>query len=145
MMMSLGLKELRYLRACISGEMVKSWCAIIQWPHAVSHQRPCRYICFILPTWIRVPIILKADMICYAKYAVMHHIWNSITSNTISADALPPSLGWGQFQSWNWNCLQSQFRNWNWRCHFNKVWWQCLVPTSTTRFASDAGYRMAKM
>ena len=27
----------------------------------------------------------------------------------------------------------------------NKVWWQCLVPTSTTRFASDAGYRMAKM
>ena len=42
------------LRACISGEAVKSWCAIIQWPHAVSHQRPCRYICFILPTWIRV-------------------------------------------------------------------------------------------
>ena len=27
----------------------------------------------------------------------------------------------------------------------NKAWWQCLVPTSTTRFASDAGYRMAKM
>ena len=27
----------------------------------------------------------------------------------------------------------------------NKVWWQCLVPTSTTRFASDVGYRMAKM
>ena len=28
---------------------------------------------------------------------------------------------------------------------YNKVWWQCLVPTSTTRFASDVGYRMAKM
>ena len=27
----------------------------------------------------------------------------------------------------------------------NKVWWQCLVPTSATRFASDVGYRMAKM
>ena len=27
----------------------------------------------------------------------------------------------------------------------NKVWWQCLVPTSTTRFASDVGYRMAKI
>ena len=27
----------------------------------------------------------------------------------------------------------------------NKVWWQCLVPTSTTRFSSDVGYRMAKM
>ena len=26
-----------------------------------------------------------------------------------------------------------------------KVWWQCLVPTSTTRFTSDVGYRMAKM
>ena len=27
----------------------------------------------------------------------------------------------------------------------NKVWWLCLVPTSTTRFASDVGYRMAKI
>ena len=27
----------------------------------------------------------------------------------------------------------------------NKVWWQCPVPTSTTRFASDVGYRMVKM
>ena len=27
----------------------------------------------------------------------------------------------------------------------NKVWWQCLVPTSTTRFANDVGYRIAKM
>ena len=26
----------------------------------------------------------------------------------------------------------------------NKIRWQCLVPTSTTRFASDVGYRMAK-
>ena len=30
------------------------------------------------------------------------------------------------------------------KCWINKVWWQCLVPTSTTRFASDVGYRMAK-
>ena len=27
----------------------------------------------------------------------------------------------------------------------NKVWWLRLVPTSTTRFASDVGYRMAKI
>ena len=26
----------------------------------------------------------------------------------------------------------------------NKIWWLCLVQTSTTRFASDVGYRMAK-
>ena len=26
----------------------------------------------------------------------------------------------------------------------NKTWWLCLVPTSTTRFASEVGYRMAK-
>ena len=26
----------------------------------------------------------------------------------------------------------------------NKIWWLCLVPTSTTRFANDVGYRMAK-
>ena len=27
----------------------------------------------------------------------------------------------------------------------NKIWWLCLVPTSTTRFASDVEYRMAKI
>ena len=26
----------------------------------------------------------------------------------------------------------------------NKFWWLCLLPTSTIRFASDLGYRMAK-
>ena len=26
----------------------------------------------------------------------------------------------------------------------NKIWWQCLVPTSTTRLAIDVGYRVAK-
>ena len=26
----------------------------------------------------------------------------------------------------------------------NKIWWLCLVPTSTTRFASDVGCRMAQ-
>ena len=26
----------------------------------------------------------------------------------------------------------------------NKIWWLCLLPTSTTRFASDVGYRMAR-
>ena len=26
----------------------------------------------------------------------------------------------------------------------NRIWWLCLVPTSTTSFASDLGYRMAK-
>ena len=26
----------------------------------------------------------------------------------------------------------------------NIIWWLCLVPTSTTRFASGVGYRMAK-
>ena len=29
--------------------------------------------------------------------------------------------------------------------HNNKVCWLCLVPTSTTSFASDVGYRMAKI
>ena len=26
----------------------------------------------------------------------------------------------------------------------NKIWWLCLVPTTTTRFANDVGYKMAK-
>ena len=29
--------------------------------------------------------------------------------------------------------------------HMNKIWWLCLVPTSTTRFASEVGYRIAKI
>ena len=28
---------------------------------------------------------------------------------------------------------------------YNKIWWLCLVPTSTTRFASEVGYRIAKI
>ena len=27
----------------------------------------------------------------------------------------------------------------------NKIWWLCLVPTSITRFASEVGYKMAKI
>ena len=27
----------------------------------------------------------------------------------------------------------------------NKIWWLCLVPTSTARFANEVGYRMAKI
>ena len=27
----------------------------------------------------------------------------------------------------------------------HKIWWLCLVPTSTPRFASDVGYRMTKI
>ena len=37
---------------------------------------------------------------------------------------------------WSANCYKAPF---------NKIWWLCLVPTSTTRFASDVGYRMAKI
>ena len=29
-------------------------------------------------------------------------------------------------------------------CWNNRIWWLCLVSTSTTRFARDLGYRMAK-
>ena len=33
----------------------------------------------------------------------------------------------------------------HWELGFNKIWWLCLVPTSTThRFACGVGYRMAK-
>ena len=31
------------------------------------------------------------------------------------------------------------------RALVNKIWWLCLVPTSTTRFASEVGYRIAKI
>ena len=27
----------------------------------------------------------------------------------------------------------------------NKIWWLCLVPTSTTRFATGVEYRMPKI
>ena len=46
-----------------------------------------------------------------------------------------------------WCSSGSSMSGLHWKAvsHWNKVWWQCLVPTSTTRFASDAGYRMTKM
>ena len=36
------------------------------------------------------------------------------------------------------------FDMWTIDMWFNKIWWLCLVSTSTTRFASDVGCRMAK-
>ena len=36
-----------------------------------------------------------------------------------------------------------KWSQWTW-FGVNKIWWLCLVPTPTTRFASDVGCRMAK-
>ena len=36
------------------------------------------------------------------------------------------------------------FVRWIHQWPVNRIWWLCLVPTSTTRFASDLGCRMAK-
>ena len=43
------------------------------------------------------------------------------------------------------HCYVHKFADYTHYEECNKVWWQCLVSTSTTRFASDVGYRMAKM
>ena len=59
---------------------------------------------------------------------------------------------WPKFGRWH---FQMQFLEWNFLYYdsnfteiysyvSNKIWWLYLVPTSTTRFASDVGYRMAK-
>ena len=63
-----------------------------------------------------------------------------------------PAIGWiphteasdGELWCLFFTCAwkkQLSKQSWVW----NKVWWLCLVPTSTTRFASDAGYRMDKI
>ena len=52
-----------------------------------------------------------------------------------------------------WSCfVNSQMHSWWENCTVgytsllcNKIWWLCLVPTATTRFASEVGYRMAKI
>ena len=49
------------------------------------------------------------DMLCQKCCDVTY--WNSMTSNTMSANALSPSMGWGQFPSWNWKFIQFKFRN----------------------------------
>ena len=52
---------------------------------------------------------------------------------------------------WGICAVGSQLRMWPFHVNiykettFNEVWWQCLVLISTTRFAGDVGYRMAKM
>ena len=51
-----------------------------------------------------------------------------------------PIMQWATRQS------QSIFRPTNYKSVMtaNKIWWLCLVHISTTRFASDVGYRIAK-
>ena len=57
-------------------------------------------------------------------------------------DARFPNFRCHLIYYWNVLCI---FRLWICFSVFNKIWWVCLVPTSTTRFASDVGYRMAKI
>ena len=56
---------------------------------------------------------------------------------------------WNLFKLWHFpsDLTQAHHQNFQNSMEFhwyNKIWWLCLVPTSTTRFASDVGYRMAK-
>ena len=44
----------------------------------------------------------------------------------------------------NMSALDQVFLVLDWTAWLNKIWWLCLVSTSTTWFASDVGYRMAK-
>ena len=41
------------------------------------------------------------------------------------------------FKIWEYRVLHALFSN--------KIWWLWLAPTSTTRFATEVGYRMAKI
>ena len=43
------------------------------------------------------------------------------------------------------SCVFCQLKVWSVYNLRNNIWWLCLVPTSTTRFASDVGCRMAKI
>ena len=52
-------------------------------------------------------------------------------------DLLPHLPGVSELKSF----LQDDIKN----VIFNKIWWLCLVPTSTTGFAGELGYRMAKI
>ena len=44
-----------------------------------------------------------------------------------------------------YDMLIAHFYAKNMQCKGNKIWWLCLVPTPTTRFASEVGYRIAKI
>ena len=75
------------------------------------------------------------------RFVILRTCGRKITDNEKSinqAHRRPPeqSSGGGYWDDFLHSiiCLQIQ----------NKIWWLCLVPTSTTRFASDVGYRMAK-
>ena len=99
--------------------------------------------------------------ITYAKYRIFLHFTddenalrqnNRVGAFTMKSIAHSSNiLPWQKTYFLNWWHLISAETNLKTLEHIvillllNKVWWQCLVPTSTTRFASDVGYRMAKI
>ena len=52
-----------------------------------------------------------------------------------------PSLSYSPYHGSCRSKVPSHQQTWYWP---NKIWRLCLVPTSTTRYASEVGYRMAK-
>ena len=94
-------------------------------------------------------------LIDFARFGVghLHSLWmeaqvSSCTTNSIKCDR------WKYFA--NYESITpgiTKHRHKYYATHktcrsnraYNKVWWLCLVPTSTTRFAIDMGYRMARM
>ena len=80
-----------------------------------------------------VPALLSFVAVWY-WYWISNHIhtkvWDVISHPCITPLSFCLSL----------NVIRSLLRS-----RDNKVWWLCLVPTSTTRFASDVGYTMAKI
>ena len=69
-----------------------------------------------------------------------HYLHKLGVINSIVVDAVVL-----QRQHWYLHNLQGNVSSCQIKHHIGKkIWWQCLVPTSTTRFTSDVGCRMAQ-
>ena len=112
----------------------------ILWCSAVLLQHNPLYLCSI--DSFTVPLHSPNGRQLPAIRAVQRDNHWSLKNSRDSHWTPVPIMQWGTRQS------QSIFRPTNHKRVMpanKKVWWLCLVPTSTTRFASDVGYRMAKI
>ena len=107
-----------------------------------------------MPYWHQVNGITTQPQLRVEMSIASHHCQPTrVQSQRFNTRLLPLVLGY-IYQWLVQNCsnssalalelLKSYTNPSMWLLTLNKVWWLCLVPTSTTRFASDVGYRMPK-
>ena len=108
-----------------------------------TYRNPPDTIQFICATHDETNICLSYYTFSAVGGKRARHVWLLYPTKCIEQHQL---MGKRQLSWTRINALKATSNHFIAECYLvNKVWWLCLVPTSTTRFANDMGYRMAKI